>query len=59
VGIFSSRTFGATATRSGSRSGTFSGQYEWAAAYTHSRTISNAVVDANSGYPFSVRDQTG
>ena len=82
---------------------TFSGQFEWSAAYTHSRAISNAVVDANtpqplqllnymtplpwnvpnrvvgwaylplpwknwavsvlgdmrSGYPFSVRDQTG
>lgn len=82
---------------------TFSGQYEWSAAYTHSRAISNAVVDANSpqalqlvnnlvplpwsvpnrvvawtylplpwknwaisaladmrsGYPFTVRDQTG
>ena len=82
---------------------TFSGQYEWSAAYTHSRAVSNAVVDVNitqplqvlgnlvpmpwdapnrvlawaylplprknwaisvladarSGYPFSVRDQTG
>jgi hypothetical protein len=82
---------------------TFSGQYEWSVAFTHSRAASNAVVDANSaqslqllgalvplpwdapnralawaylplpwkdwavsilgdmrsGYPFSVRDQTG
>ena len=82
---------------------TLSGQFEWSAAYTHSRAISNAVLDANttqplqvltdlvpmpwdipnrlvawayvplpwknwaismladarSGYPFSVRDQTG
>ena len=82
---------------------TFSGQFEWSAAYTHSRAISNALADPNtaqpldmlgslvplpwnvphralawaylplpwkdwaisaladlrSGYPFSVRDQTG
>jgi len=30
---------------------TFSGQYEWSAAYTHSRAISNAVVDANTTPP--------
>jgi hypothetical protein len=82
---------------------TFSGQYEWSAAYTYSRALSNAVLDTNTaqalqvlrdlvpipwdvpnrllawtylplpwkhwaisaladmrtGYPFSVRDQTG
>jgi hypothetical protein len=35
---------------------TFSGQFEWSAAYTHSRAISNAVVDANSPQPLQLAD---
>jgi hypothetical protein len=35
---------------------TFSGQFEWSAAYTHSRAISNAVVDANSPQPLQLVD---
>jgi hypothetical protein len=33
---------------------TFSGQFEWSAAYTHSRAITNAVVDANSAQPLQL-----
>jgi hypothetical protein len=33
---------------------TFSGQYEWMAAYTHSRALSNAVFDPNSAEPLQV-----
>jgi hypothetical protein len=33
---------------------TFSGQYEWMAAYTHSRAISNAVLDPNNTQPFAL-----
>jgi hypothetical protein len=33
---------------------TFSGQYEWMAAYTHSRALSNAVLDPNSPEPLQV-----
>ena len=31
-----------------------SGQYEWMAAYTHSRALSNAVLDPNSAQPLQV-----
>jgi len=33
---------------------TFSGQYEWMASYTHSRAISNAVLDPNTAQPLQV-----
>ena len=33
---------------------TFSGQFEWSAAYTHSRATTNAVVDANSPQPLQL-----
>ena len=33
---------------------TFSGQYEWSAAFTHSRAISNVLVDANSAQPLQL-----
>jgi len=33
---------------------TFSGQYEWAASYTHSRAISNAVLDPVTAQPLQV-----
>ena len=33
---------------------TLSGQYEWSAAYTHSRAVSNAVVDVNSAQPLQL-----
>lgn len=33
---------------------TFSGQYEWMASYTHSRALSNAVLDPNTAQPFQV-----
>jgi hypothetical protein len=35
---------------------TFSGQYEWSAAYTHSHSTSNAVVDTNSPQPLQLVD---
>jgi hypothetical protein len=35
---------------------TFSGQYEWSAAYTYSRSTTNAVVDANSPQPLQLVD---
>jgi hypothetical protein len=33
---------------------TFSGQYEWMASYTHSRAVSNAVLDPNTAQPLQV-----
>jgi hypothetical protein len=33
---------------------TLSGQYEWMASYTHSRALSNAVLDPNSAQPLQV-----
>jgi len=33
---------------------TFSGQYEWMAAYTHSRALSNSVLDPNTAQPLQV-----
>jgi hypothetical protein len=33
---------------------TLSGQYEWMAAYTHSRALSNAVLDPNTAEPLQV-----
>ena len=33
---------------------TLSGQYEWMAAYTHSRALSNAVLDPNTDQPLQV-----
>jgi hypothetical protein len=33
---------------------TFSGQFEWSAAYTHSRAVSNAVADPNSQQPLQL-----
>jgi hypothetical protein len=33
---------------------TFSGQFEWSAAYTHSRAISNVLVDPNSPQPLDL-----
>jgi hypothetical protein len=33
---------------------TFSGQYEWMASYTHSRALSNAVLDPNTAEPLQV-----
>jgi Carboxypeptidase regulatory-like domain/TonB-dependent Receptor Plug Domain len=33
---------------------TLSGQYEWMASFTHSRAISNAVIDPNSALPLQV-----
>jgi hypothetical protein len=33
---------------------TFSGQYEWMAAYTHSRALSNALIDPNSAQPLQL-----
>ena len=33
---------------------TFSGQYEWMASYTHSRALSNAVLDPNTAQPLQV-----
>jgi hypothetical protein len=33
---------------------TFSGQYEWSASYSHSRAVSNAVVDPNTAQPLQV-----
>jgi hypothetical protein len=33
---------------------TFSGQYEWMASYTHSRALSNGVLDPNTAQPLQV-----
>ena len=33
---------------------TFAGQYEWTASYTHSRAVSNAVLDLNLAQPLQV-----
>ncbi len=33
---------------------TFSGQYEWMASYTHSRAVSNGVLDPNTAQPLQV-----
>jgi carboxypeptidase family protein/TonB-dependent receptor-like protein len=33
---------------------TFSGQFEWMAAYTHSRAVSNGVLDPNTAQPLQV-----
>jgi hypothetical protein len=36
---------------------TFTGQYEWMASYTHSRALSNAVLDLNASQPLQVTQQ--